>query len=205
MAMDLNKLRLFVGVAVPPLQPLMQTVEAGRKGLLAVPDVRWVPPANWHITLVYIGMVEGYRMPGLVDVLTSSLVGKYSFEVTLKGIGAFPSIEKPTVIWAGVANSIGLDDVQHVVLEALVREGFCFATISGFVPHVTLAKSKRAMHGMSINAWREQYSSLVFGRIGVAEVVLYLSESTPHGMVYNPLHHFALLNGLFFDQFQYQS
>jgi RNA 2',3'-cyclic 3'-phosphodiesterase len=197
--MDVSKLRLFVGVAVPPIQPLVTAVEAGREVLLAATDVRWVPLGNWHITLVYIGMVERNRMPGLVDVLALSLLDKCSFEMTLRGIGVFPSIEKPTVLWAGIANSMGLDDLQRVVLEALVREGFCLPPTSGFMPHVTLAKNKRAMHGLSINAWREQFSSLVFGRIGVAEVVLYLSEAIPGGMVYTPLHRFGLLNGLFFE------
>jgi RNA 2',3'-cyclic 3'-phosphodiesterase len=199
MAMDLSKLCLFVGVAVPPIQPLLSAVETGRDYLLAVPDVHWVSLGNWHITLVYLGMVARNRMPGLVDVLTSSLLGKYSFEITLKGIGAFPSIEKPTVLWAGVVNSNGLDDVQHVVLEALVREGFRFPPTSGFVPHVTLAKNKRAMHGLSVKAWCEQYSLSVLGRIGVTEVVLYLSESKPHGMDYTPLHRFGLFSGLLLE------
>ncbi len=124
--------RLFVAI------PLPEDVRE-RLGLLAggVPGARWVDRDNFHLTLRFIGEVDG----GWAEDVMSALGGVTAkpFELALAGVGHWGTKERATVIWAGVDKNPGLSHLQSKVESALVRLGL-EPEGRKFSPHVTLAR-----------------------------------------------------------------
>ncbi len=126
--------RLFVAVDLP----------AGvREGLVAlcggVPGARWVDPDQLHLTLRFIGEVDGGQFRDIATALGA--VGGPPFDLRLDGLGHFPPRGAPRVLWVGVERSEPLRSLRSRIESALAdlgiaREGRKFA------PHITLARLK---------------------------------------------------------------
>jgi RNA 2',3'-cyclic 3'-phosphodiesterase len=124
--------RLFVAIALP--EGVRQHL-----GLLAggVPGARWVDPENLHLTLRFIGEVDG----GWADDIGAALGGVTAkpFDLTLAGIGHWGTRERATTLWAGVDKHPGLSHLHDKIESALVRLGL-EPEGRKFAPHVTLAR-----------------------------------------------------------------
>lgn len=124
--------RLFVAIALPP--------EIRRHlGLLAggVPGARWIEPENLHLTLRFIGEVDGGWADDVMAALATIVVRP--FEVTLAGAGHWGTRERATMIWIGVEKSPELQHLHDKVESAIVRLGL-EPEGRKFAPHVTLAR-----------------------------------------------------------------
>jgi RNA 2',3'-cyclic 3'-phosphodiesterase len=127
-------MRLFVALSLPEnLRWQLQLLCSG------LPDVRWVPPENFHITLRFIGDVDG----GVVEDIDAGLAGIRApgFRLQLAGVGHFGSGGKVRSLWAGVAREPALQHLHDKVESAVVRAGL-EPNGQKFTPHVTLARPK---------------------------------------------------------------
>ena len=109
-------MRLFVGLVLP--EPVRWQL-----GLLCtgLPGVRWVPPENFHLTLRFIGEVDG----GTLDDVDAALAGIRArrFSLTLGGVGHFGSGQQVRALWAGVGREPALQHLRDKVESAVVRAG----------------------------------------------------------------------------------
>ncbi|HLS89020.1 MAG TPA: RNA 2',3'-cyclic phosphodiesterase [Sphingobacteriaceae bacterium] len=147
-----------------------------------LPMVRWVAPANYHITLQFFGDVEQPVLAELRSALGESLAGAAAFTVELAGLGAFPSPAAPRVLWAGCRQgSRELADLARRVAEAGASVGLSLQD-RRFHPHVTLARLRRPQP----EAWTRLAAAAeqVWGRWPAAQVNLYSSRLTPQGPIY---------------------
>src|SRR4051794_459277 len=92
----------------------------------AAPELRlvWVPTANLHVTLKYLGPVEEIALEAVRGRLGQTLAGRSQFDIEARGFGAFPSLAAPKVLWVGVRQSAPLAALQQEV--ELVMEGLGF-------------------------------------------------------------------------------
>ena len=85
-------------------------------------DLRWTPPEQIHLTLVFIGEIADERAPAIVDALARD-VPMAGFPVSFGGSGVFPARGAPRVLWLGVTTGAGqVSTLQQLVssrLEAL--------------------------------------------------------------------------------------
>jgi 2'-5' RNA ligase len=124
-------MRVFVGLALPtPLTTRLGLLKGG------LPGARWVRPENMHVTLHFLGEVEGRRLDD-VDLALSSVMAE-PFSLKLAGSGEFGGAKGPRVVWAGLAPSPALEQLHGRVAGALARFGV-ETEARRFVPHVTLA------------------------------------------------------------------
>ncbi|MCS6909467.1 MAG: RNA 2',3'-cyclic phosphodiesterase [Anaerolineales bacterium] len=134
-------LRLFAALELPApvLEQLAALAEALRAG--APKDaVRWVRPEGVHLTLKFYGEVEAKRVKDLQAVLTEAAMTAGPLTFVLAGVGAFPNLTRPRVIWAGVAGDVAaLKRLQAAVEAASVRCGFA-PEDKPFNPHLTLGR-----------------------------------------------------------------
>lgn len=102
-----------------------------------LPGARWVPPANMHLTLRFVGEVDH----GRADDIDAALAGisARGFPLTLEGIGVFESGRRVHALWVGVERNPALEHLRAKVESALVRAG-CEPERRKFSPHVTLAR-----------------------------------------------------------------
>ncbi|MET7246198.1 RNA 2',3'-cyclic phosphodiesterase [Methylobacterium sp. EM32] len=127
--------RLFTGIEVPPETGLH--LSAFRGGL---PGARWVEPADYHVTLRFIGDVDG----GLGQEITEALAEvrpRPPLTLVLDELAVFGG-EKPHALFARVVPDDGLADLQ-AEHERILRQLGVAPDTRRFTPHVTLARLKR--------------------------------------------------------------
>ena len=136
-------MRLFVSVDLDGLEEAIATVQ---DPLTDAGGIRLTDPDRVHVTLKFLGEVDGSRVSDLVDALETAVeesdVGPFTTE--FGGLGAFPSAEYIRVVWVGVRT--GGDDLTQLH-EAIERKtvdlGFDPAD-HAFTPHATIARMDHA-------------------------------------------------------------
>ncbi|NGO49913.1 RNA 2',3'-cyclic phosphodiesterase [Allomesorhizobium camelthorni] len=123
--------RLFTALEIPRDAALSLSLLRG-----GLPGARWADVENYHITLRFIGDVEGHVADEIANALDR--VRRPSFSLALSGVGAFGS-KKPHAIWAGVTASPDLNALQAEIERICQRVGVA-ADPRKFMPHVTLAR-----------------------------------------------------------------
>ena len=123
--------RLFTALEIPRDASLSLSLLRG-----GLPGARWIDTENFHITLRFIGDVEGH----VADEIAGSLdrVQRSGFSLTLSGVGAFGG-KKPHSVYAAVAPSPDLNALQGEIERICQRLGLP-ADPRKFTPHVTLAR-----------------------------------------------------------------
>lgn len=124
--------RLFVALPVP--EEIADALSALQSG---VPDARWVPAENLHVTLCFAGEVQGGTMRDLEEEL-SDIAGP-PFSVTIAGVDQFSSGKQPRALVALVEHSERLDWLQQKV-TTVARNCGIEVDRRKFRPHVTLAR-----------------------------------------------------------------
>jgi len=124
--------RLFTGLEIP--QDVAFALSLKRGGLSGA---RWIDPENYHITLRFIGDVDGQTADEVADSL-DRLANSLRFSIRLTHLGTFGG-DKPRALFAGVEPSEALSRLQAAHERVLQRAGLP-PEGRKFVPHVTLAR-----------------------------------------------------------------
>ncbi|MGE0282868.1 MAG: RNA 2',3'-cyclic phosphodiesterase [Rhizobiaceae bacterium] len=127
--------RLFTALEIPRDAALSLSLLRG-----GLPGARWIDVENYHLTLRFIGDVQGYVADEIANALDR--VRRPSFSLSLSGVGAFGS-KKPHAVWAGVSASPDLYALQAEIERICQRLGLP-ADPRKFSPHVTLARLKNS-------------------------------------------------------------
>lgn len=130
--------RLFTALEIP--RDAAMSLSLLRGGL---PGARWIDVENYHITLRFIGDVDGPTADELVSAFDR--IDRQSFSLSLSGMGSFGS-KKPHSIWAGVSPSNELKALQAEIERICQRLGFG-PDPRRFSPHVSLARLRNPRVG----------------------------------------------------------
>lgn len=182
--------------------------DAVREAVTAVVDrlrplgrsVAWVPAANLHVTLQFLGHQPEERLAAATEALHAATAVTAPFEVTLHGIGAFPGLERPRILWVGLAlGALEVRALQERVAVALAREGFPRED-RAWHPHLTIGRVYderrwRREAGPALRQGLAQAATTGFGTARVAEVALMQSDLSPRGARYTVRRAVALGGG----------
>lgn len=127
--------RLFTALAVP--LEIAASLSVYRGGL---PGARWVEPADYHVTLRFLGDVERTTAEDFLDLL-AEIRFRGPLTVTLDGLGAFGG-GKPRALYAAIHPTAELGDLQ-AEQERLARRAGLAPETRRFTPHITLARLRR--------------------------------------------------------------
>ena len=161
--------------------------------------VAWVPPQNLHVTLQFLG---GQSEEGLVAAeaaLADAAARSGPIEVTLHGIGAFPGLERPRILWIGLAQgALEARALQARVADALAGQRFPRED-RPWHPHLTIGRvfderRWRREAGPPLRRALAQAATTSFGTLRVAEVALMRSDLSPAGARYT-VRRLAALSG----------
>ena len=148
-------------------------------------DVRWAAVPSIHLTLKFLGEIDPAVLPGLNGVLRALPVPA-PFTLRLEGMGAFPTLQRPRVIWCGIEGARpALSLLQESVETACVQAGFEREN-RPFQPHLTLGR---------VQGKRNLQALLDYIRIApspkcefvVDHYRIYRSTLTPRGAIYDVL------------------
>jgi RNA 2',3'-cyclic 3'-phosphodiesterase len=170
--------RAFVAVPVPRAPE----VPSARSGL---------PPE--HLTLRFLGEISDTLARDLAMSLGPALAPFPSFEIVLKGVGAFPTTDRPRVVWRGVTRgTVDLHAVAQAVNAVVTSLGGAIDP-APFVPHVTLFRvrspSDRARAADLLHAVAPAPPTQV---VPVTAIELVASRLTPTGADHTTLARFPL-------------
>lgn len=175
--------RLFVAAPLPEAVTLRLAALAG-----GVPGARWVPAQNMHVTLRFIGDVDGREASDIAAVLAE--VEAAAFTMAIEGVDIFGGRRDARVLYAGVAPREPLKRLRDKIEAALQRAGLA-AEERKFHPHVTLARLRGAPADR-IGRFLEANGLLMSPPIPVGDFVLYDSVRGNHGAVYREIEHYGL-------------
>lgn len=163
-------MRLFVALVPPPeaVAHLGVTVVAVSA---AHPDLRWIPPERWHLTLAFLGEVEDRRLPDLVKRLGRAASRHPVLRLRFAGGGRFGR----QVLWAGVQGDVpALGRLAGSVTAAARRTGLDVDE-RPYRPHLTLARTRTpadlrpllpALAAYDGPEWTAEQVQLVRSRLG---------------------------------------
>lgn len=147
----------------------------------------WVKPEAMHLTLRFLGEISEETADRIGDLLTEGYKGFTPFMIHVRGVGAFPELRKPSVVWAGVLALEGnLTQAQAVAEQAAVAVGLP-PEERAYHPHLTLGrvKSRDQIEVLADYLSREQtFDGGAFRAMGVS---LFSSKLTPKGPLYTRL------------------
>jgi 2'-5' RNA ligase len=175
-------MRLFVALALPDaVAASLDPIQGG------VPGARWQSREQLHLTLRFIGEVDGRDANAIHDALTG--ITAPPFQLTLKGVGEFGG-KHPHALWAGIAPCEALLHLQRKIETALQRIGL-EPERRKYTPHVTLARLAGASRGRVMDYLVDHalYASAPFD---VGAFILYSSLLTPNGSLYTAEHAYRL-------------
>ncbi len=144
-----------------------------------------VEDQNMHITLRFIGEVPESMVDDIYEAMKPARFKE--FTMRLKGLGAFPSITRPRVLWIGVEE--GAEELRRIrdTIEAGLRRLGLRPEKERFIPHVTLARVKGRGRMERLVRVLTEYSGYEAGTVVVRSVRLKQSILTPKGPIYRTL------------------
>ena len=175
------KIRSFISLDLPLS---LRHELSGHAKVIAGQDkrqkIRWLPPENYHLTLVFLGEIESAILSGLQFALEQKLEAAESVPLTISAITPFP-FSRPRIAAALVEQTAELLRLQRDLLNC-VRKYRITPERPRFVPHVTLGRLKpRAGKTVDFKARNILLS-------GIADsVTLFQSELTPDGAIHTAL------------------
>ena len=175
--------RLFIAI---PLPTVIKEAIVGLGGLL--PGARPVPVEQMHLTLRFIGEVEGSRRLDIEEVLAEVI--RPSFSLYLQGVGTFPPRGVPRVLWAGVQPKDDLQNLRRSIENTLAAIGIPREK-QKFQPHLTLAR----LNNPSIHHLQQFLAGNTLLRspeFSVTSFCLYKSQLTNGGPLHSRLRTYAL-------------
>ncbi len=177
--------RLFVAIRLPE-----QVTDALVDTMEALEGARWQSEEQLHLTLRFIGEVERPVAEDIAQAL--SRIAFAPFPLALSGVGHFERKGHPHAIWAGVAPSRALGELQQRVEHACRAAGL-EEERRRFIPHVTIARLNRASG--DIAPWLARHAGLSPPPFEVRQITLVESQLTDKGSHYRDIARFPVHPG----------
>lgn len=151
-------------------------------------DVKWVEPENIHLTLKFLGGVTDEYIGKVKEALDKAAAGIKPFEISLSGIGAFPKLDFPRVIWVGIEKGgKETEEIAKRIEDELEKLGFPKEE-RPFSAHLTIGRVRSAKNKEALKIKIANYELRFTNYQTVSSIILYQSRLSPRGPTYIPLH-----------------
>jgi RNA 2',3'-cyclic 3'-phosphodiesterase len=176
-------LRLFIAIAIP------SSIKTELAGLgRSLPGGRPVPVEQMHLTLKFIGEVEGSRLLDIREALSE--IRRPQFTLCLQSVGTFPPRGTPRVLWVGVQPTGDLLALRQAI-ESKLAEIAIPREKQKYSPHLTLARlNNTPLH--RLQQFLAGNAFLQTPEFPVAAFNLYKSQLTGKGAIHTLVKSYAL-------------
>jgi RNA 2',3'-cyclic 3'-phosphodiesterase len=179
-------MRIFIAIEIT--DDLRRACAAAQEHLKAAAGVKWVEPANFHLTLKFLGETDQGTVSRLANELGALAATISPFGLEFAGAGTFPDERRPRVVWVGVRS--GLD-----ALFALAQRVEAVCQALGFEPetrafsaHLTIGRIKLPAPMPALSAGIKDLAQKEFGHMQVDHITVMGSTLMRSGPIYRPLH-----------------
>jgi 2'-5' RNA ligase len=180
-----EKIRAFVAFDLAN-DSVVNRIAAAQKMIIQTnADVKLVEPKNIHITVRFLGEVA----PDMVDKIHEAMKNiKYTpFNIQLTGMGVFPTINYPRVVWAGITD--GAQQLKSIFeqLEPQLHDLGFKPEPEGFTPHLTIARVRSGANKQRLVDLVQRQENYDFGNIRGDCLRLKKSVLSPKGPAYTTI------------------
>jgi len=186
----MSLLRAFIAFEIPPAtRAKMEAEIAPLRQTLGQKIIRWTAPENIHLTLKFLGGVSSSHLSFLKQMIKQAAQDCPVFEVQIGGLGCYPNLRAPRVIWMGVRAPAALSALQKSVETGAARLGY-EAETRPFSPHFTLGRLRPNAEAAELPKIRAALSAIQLGEVAIVKLNalhLFQSELTPNGSIYTKL------------------
>ncbi len=184
-------IRCFVAIEIPePIQNQLARIQGTLRK--QIQKASWVKPGNIHLTLKFLGDVDPVDLESIGEAIEGATSRHRSFSLCIGGVGAFPNLARPRVMWAGV--KVGGERVSALAQDinlALNHCGFPLDT-KKFNPHLTIARLKGRIDLRPYTDQYRQYDRIDGAETTVNAISLIQSQLHPQGAIYSTLQSYSL-------------
>lgn len=176
-------MRLFLAINLP-LDERREIVRATAPMRDAARGVAWVDEERLHITLKFLGERPPAEVEALGTAVRQALAAHRPMALRLGGLGAFPNLRAPRIVWLGVEREPKLELMQHVIEQACAALGY---EVEGraFRPHLTLGRARDRLAASDARALAAAARAVSYtGAVEVRTVDLMSSELLSAGARY---------------------
>ncbi len=186
-----KKIRAFLAIELP--QNVKGSLESLRQEIHSpLFDVRWVSQKNMHLTLRFFGEIFEKEIQKISEATQMAVAKTAPFQLHLHGLGAFPSVKSPKVIWIGMTQSGPLINLENNLSIELKKLDYPPGD-KPFHPHLTLGRAKSTRGKKDLVRLLEKNQNRSLEQMQVDQVTLIKSDLRPTGPVYTALHRFDLI------------
>lgn len=186
----MSLLRAFIAVELP-LEIRQAVYHHTSKLREEIGDlVRWVPMENMHLTLKFLGDVSPPNVELLSQMLHAETDLFNCFDLRFHGLGSFPNLKRPRVIYIGIQAPAVLESLHRGIESASRRLGY-ESEERGFSPHLTIGRVRQNVAATEQQAIRHALEHTKIDSLGSARVdsvQLFKSDLRPTGSVYTRLY-----------------
>ncbi len=133
--------RLFIGIKIIASKNIINISNSLKKNL-EDSSLVWANPANFHITLKFLGETEAYYINSISLLMKNICTDFNSFKIEYERIGFFGSLKEPRIIWVGFKPNRSLLLLQQSIDKSIHELGFEIEN-KKFNPHITLCRVKK--------------------------------------------------------------
>ena len=171
-------MRCFVAFDLP--QPVRNHLGNVTAPLRERYDIRWVPPEQMHLTILFAGDIDGDGLDAI-----ASAVDRFEpqpLTLSLQQLGVFPPKGMPRVVWAGLGGDVDAVRAAKDTFEAAAEPYGVPREKRAFTPHVTLGRVKSPFGALAlIDQLAERSQDLKEKAFQATSLTLYESRLTPRG------------------------
>lgn len=186
----MNVVRSFIAISlsaeiIRQLNQVLENLQARLPGVA----IRWTQAQNIHVTIKFLGDVSISNLDLVKKIIQIEASRHSAFELSIGELGAFPTINRPQVLWVGVEAPQELYAIQSGIENEAARLGYTPEN-RPFSPHLTLARTARNATPEDVRKISSVLAGYKVGYLGalkVQELHLYKSDLQRSGAVYTRL------------------
>jgi 2'-5' RNA ligase len=184
-------IRSFVAIELPrQVEGALGEMQQALKAAGITDQVRWVRPEGMHLTLKFLGDVPATKTDEIALAVAQASCEVHPFSIRIAGLGCFPSLSHPNVVWVGVqGDTEELTTLQQNIENRLSALGYPPEGRT-YTPHLTLGRVARNATGGQRRRLGEVIGAHEFepsADMQVREVALMRSDLSPSGARYTEL------------------
>lgn len=181
-----NTIRTFIAIELP--EKIIYTISKVQEEIKSYGlKIRWVRPENIHLTLKFLGDIKTADTEKVARAVSESATGYPALSLAVKGIGVFPGIKKPRVLWLGISKQLDLlTALQKTLDEKLEAMGFPKEK-RPFRGHLTLGRIKSVIDPKTLHDVLKEFIQFESEPFFADRIILYKSDLKPNGAVYTKL------------------
>ena len=181
-----NTIRAFIAIELPEtIKSSIETIQARLKSLKL--PLRWVRLENIHLTMKFLGDIDEIEIESIESALRDSVKMQTPLTLSAKGVGVFPGIRRPRVLWVGIHDhDTGLAGLQKSIEEQLHRTGYSKEG-RPFKGHLTIGRAKGYVDGRKLKVALDSFFAFESSPFTVNEFFMFRSVLKPGGPEYTKL------------------